>query len=117
MKEGSNIRLININEAVDSSTVIEQFYDQLDLMKGKDAKGDTVDTAQVTGKISVPSISYADYVALSERRPEIIINAKYIICTVNFWNEDVLYDSQSVSKGSAAITPVDPEKAPTQKNY
>lgn len=117
MKEGSNVRLININESVSDVSIIKGFYDQLDLMKGKDAKGDTVAKAQVTGKIAVNTISYSDYIELSARYPEISITAKYIVCTVNFWNEGVLYDSQSVNQGSAALTPTEPTKPSTQKNY
>lgn len=117
MKEGSNVRLINIDETVSDSTVIKDFYNKLDLMKGKDAKGDTLAKAQVTGNININSISYSEYIELSARYPEIIIKAKYIVCTVNFWNEGVLFDSQSVNQGSAALTPAVPQKAPTQANY
>lgn len=117
MKESSNVRLININETVESVDDIKGFYDQLDLMKGKDAKGDTVSKAQVTGVIHIDHILYSDYVALSARYDEITIDAKHIICIVNFYNEGELHETQNVEMGKSAETPEIPVKAPTQKNY
>lgn len=117
MKEGSNVRLININETVESVDDIKGFYDQLDLMKGKDAKGDTVSKAQVTGTIHIDHILYSDYIELSARYEEIVIDAKHIICIVNFYNESKLHDMQNVEMGKSAETPEIPVKASTQKNY
>lgn len=111
MSDGSTVRLIDINESVDSEDDIELFYTKLDKMKGRDAKGDTTDAAQVTGAISVDSIAYAHYVELTARYPEIKINANKIICTVNFFNEGVLFKSQSVIQGKDADNPGIPTKA------
>lgn len=117
MSEGSTVRLIGIDERVDDVKSIKAFYDQLDLMKGKDAKGDTTDKAQVTGVLHINNILYSDYVELSARYDEIKIDAKIIVCIVNFYNEGEKYDTQSVYMGDAAMRPEDPKKAPTQKNY
>jgi hypothetical protein len=117
MSEGSTVRLIGIDESVDDVENIKAFYDQLDLMKGKDAKGDTTDKAQVTGVLHINNILYSDYVELSARYEEIEIDAKIIVCIVNFYNEGEKYETQSVYMGDAATKPEDPTKAPTQKNY
>lgn len=117
MKESSTVRMININETVSSVDEIANFYDKLDLMKGKDAKGDTTSHAQVTGTIHIDTISYSDYTALSARYEEIKIDAKHIICTVNFYNEDNLYITQNIEIGHAASVPEMPTKISTQKNY
>lgn len=117
MSEGSTVRLIGIDERVDGAENIKAFYDQLDLMKGKDAKGDTTDKAQVTGVLHINNILYSDYIELSARYEEIEIDAKTIVCIVDFYNEGERYDTQSVYIGDAAIKPEDPTKDPTQKNY
>jgi len=111
------VRLIDIDTTFDSWEKIISFYDNLDLMYGKDMHGDRTDKAQVTGVIHVDYIAYADYVTQSARYPEITIDATTIVCTVNFWNEDILHESQSIPMGRAANTPADPEKQSTQQYY
>jgi len=119
MDEGATARLININETIDSVETLENFYDKLWTMKGKDNKGDTTDKAQITGIINLSqltNISYADWVRLSAMFPEVEIRGN-IICNVNFWNDDVLYATRNVILGRAAVAPEMPSRTPTAQYY
>ena len=116
MPIGSHIRLIGIEVKVDSEVALENFYDRLDKLKGLDAKGDDTEKAQITGKIYIDEISYQLYTELSKKY-QIDIIAKEIICTVNFYNEGILFDSQGIIQGNSAVLPAIPEKASTQEFY
>jgi len=121
MPEGSNVRLININETVDTIDDIRQLYVKLNSMKGKDAKGDTTDKAQITGIIHIPGsetnpVSYAEWKELLDMYPEVTINAK-VLCTVTFWNDETEHDVQFIERGTYAITPSIPTRAPIPQLY
>ena len=94
-------------------------YNKLDEMSGYDAYGRHTEKAQVTGTIHIDEIYYKDYVELTARYPEIIIDVKdnKIKCVVEFYNEDVLFNRQEVYINNAAVDPGVPEKAPTQQYY
>ena len=121
MPEGSSVRLININETAESIDDIRQLYLKLDTMKGKDAKGDTTDKAQITGVIHIPSsetfpVSYAEWKELLDMYPEVSIDAK-VLCTVTFWNDENEHDIQFIERGHDAITPVIPVRQQNIQYY
>ena len=120
MKPNTAVRLIGINETYQTVDEIKRFYGMLDTKKGLTADGETVDKAQVTGKIYVPDIPYADYVELSAKYPEVAINTDAVVCTVNFINEGKLYATQNINQGSiftSSSIPSDPTKSGTQQYY
>lgn len=130
MPDGSSIRWINLVETINAyidengneitaAEQIKELYDQLDLMKGKDGKGDTVSTAQLTGVINVDEIAYSDWHALSQRYPEVEIRSPKIICSIEFYGEDTSlpWRTQSVKKGDDADDPGIPTKTPTDQYY
>ena len=117
MPAGSLVRVININETVESVDILKTFYKKLDSMHGKDIKGDTVEKAQITGQLYISKIGYADYIELSNKYPEVKIVAGQIICTVNFWNDETLYNTQSIILGGSAKMPGIPVKESTKKYY
>lgn len=119
MPAGSTVRLININENMSSVEEVDNFYAKLATMQGKDGKGDTVPTAQITGVIHIPqsvNFPYADWARLSAMFPEVAIDAK-VICTVSFWNEGVFHDAKSCIMGQTIALPEVPLKASTQQYY
>lgn len=117
MKDNSEVRLIGINNKMNSAEEIKLFYDRLDKMVGLDSFGETVSRAQVTGKIYIDVIGYEDYMNLKDRYEEVTLVPNKIICTVNFFNEGVLHNSQLIEIGKDAQTPEIPLKSSTQKNY
>ncbi len=119
MKPNTAVRLIGINETYNSSEEIKHFYDILDTKKGLTADGETTEKAQVTGTIHVPysnPVAYSDWKELSDRFPEITIDAK-IICTVTFYNDGVEHFTTNVVSGMSAETPTAPHRAPTEQFY
>lgn len=95
MPDGSRIRLINVQDtfkSMDGKTAADQigeFYDKLDKMVGYDARGASVDKAQITGTLYVDFMNYKDWIVLSARYPEVTIKSisgKDITCTVKFYN-------------------------------
>ena len=123
MKEHSSVRLININETINSLETLENFYARLDTMTGKDSKGDTTEKAVVTGVIHLTDeveISYSDWVRLSNMFDEVTIEARNIICRVTFWddiNETSAVATRNVIYGNAAQAPANPVKPSTPEFY
>ena len=142
MKPGTQVSLMGINETYEDIEVdgvliegwkqIEEFYDLLDRHKGidKDGSGREWDKPQVTGRININTIPYTEYIELLARYPEVIINAKQIICTVKFYNENETCGTVNVALktaldeanklvilGKKVFAPLNPEKAPTQSHY
>ena len=144
MKEGTEVRLININETYEDTYVdgklvpaweqVKEFYDLLDRHYGINFNDSPVrPKAQVTGVINIDKISYKNYIELTRRYPEVTINAQQIISTVNFYNDNVLYKTITVPLrtvldltsetekltivGKKIFAPLNPTKASTQAHY
>ena len=115
MPDNSHVRLIGIDSTFESELALENFYEKLDRLKGLDAKGDDTEKAQVTGKIYIDEISYQTYTRLAKAY-QIEIIATKIRCTVNFYNEGTLFNSQSIIQGQPAKTPEIPTKASAQEH-
>lgn len=119
MKAGTQVRLININETYEDTYVngtlvkaweqVKEFYDLLDRHYGINFNNSsTKPKAQVTGIINIDTISYKDYIELTARYPEVTINAKQIICTVQFYNEGQSYPSENSAINIALTTSLTP---------
>lgn len=117
MKSNSAVRIIGMDERYESWEEIKAFYELLDQMSGLDYEGLVLDKAQVTGKIYVPDIPYADYIELSAKYPEVVINTDAIVCTVNFINEGKVHNTQNINQGFTGLIPEDPTKSETQQYY
>lgn len=117
MKYNSAVRLIGIDETYEKWEDLRDFYELLDTMQGLDSEGLTTAKAQVTGKVFVPHIPYAEYTEFSARYPEVIINTDAVVCSVTFINNGEIFNEQLVNQGFNAYYPGDPTKPETQKNY
>ena len=73
----SRVRIIGFEKTVSAVSEIEDFYDQLDTMRGLDESGNTVSTAQVSGIIHINSMTGAEKSALEARYPYITIDAAH----------------------------------------
>jgi hypothetical protein len=86
--------------------------------------------AQVTGIINIDTISYKNYIELTARYPEVTINAKQIISTVQFYNDERLYKTVNVAletelneakkliiKSNTVSAPLNPTKDSIQSHY
>ena len=117
MQPNTAVRLIGINENYNSYEEIAHFYSLLDTKKGLTSDGEIVNRAQITGTINIDTISYANYVKLTNWYPEVKINTKQIICTLIFKNENAIHHTKNVVLGNTTSAPEIPLKTSTQKNY
>lgn len=118
MPEGAAVRLIGFNQTVVDVSEIYALYDLLDTMSGLNAQGEDVPKAQVNGVIKIDHITFDDYAKLSERYVDVRIESDRILCSVDFYNEDTLYDHQVVVLGGDAETPAqNPTKESTVEFY
>ena len=141
MKEGTEVRLININETYEDTYVdgklvpaweqVKKFYDLLDRHYGINFNDSPVrPKAQVTGVINIDKISYKNYIELTRRYPEVTINAKQIITTVTFYNVGQVCTTTNLALsttldaankltiiGKPVIAPEDPTKEQSQAYY
>lgn len=142
MKEGTAVCLLGINETYDSYEDIIEFYNDLDKHCGVDITNSGIQSEkpQVQGIINVDSIPYKQYIELTARYPDVVINAKQIICTIQFYNKGHYEHGQYVGgklykyvkvalktsldsanklviAGKTVFAPLNPTKEPTQSHY
>lgn len=80
--DGARVRLIGVSWTLDSADDLTALKARLDLMRGLDESGGNTPTAQVSGTISVPSVTSAELAAWAERYPYITIAAQRALLTI-----------------------------------
>ena len=81
IQTNSRVRIIGFEKTVSAVSEIEEFYDQLDSMRGLDENGNTMDKAQVSGTIHISSMTGAKYTELSQRYPYITLDVASVEST------------------------------------
>lgn len=113
MPANSRVRILGLNL---SGTVDEifAFFDKIDTMRGLDENGNTVDTAQISGTVYIPTLTSEELYRIHSRYPSItVVYSNLIRYTVRFWNGSTLLQTvENVDYlGSAEYTGEDPIKA------
>ena len=109
IQTNSRVRIIGFNKTVSAVSDIEDFYDQLDSMRGLDESGNTTDKAQVSGTIHISSMTGAKYTELSQRYPYITLDVTSIESTRTYKT----YDGSSVVATVTCLNGVPQSAAPT----
>lgn len=115
----SRVRLIGVNWNFKTAAEAEAIYDVLDTMRGLDEGGNNTDTAQVSGKIHIPTLTGTELDSLKKRYTNITITYDTISFYVYYKNADgTLLYTDIVAEGGNAIDPVATGKiaAPTRAN-
>lgn len=115
----SRVRLIGVNWNFKTAAEAESIYDVLDTMRGLDEGGNNTDTAQVSGKIHIPTLTGTELESLKKRYTNITITYDTISFYVFYKNADgTLLYTDIVAEGGNAIDPVATGKiaAPTRAN-
>lgn len=119
MAANGRVRLIGINWSFDDVEDALAIYDKLDTMRGLDENGNNTATAQISGKISVPTITSAQLESMKTRYPDITVEYETIYHSVTYkdWDGTVLY-TEILVEGSNATDPVTSGKidAPIRPN-
>lgn len=97
----SRVRLIGVNWTADSIEDAIALYDKLDTMRGIDENGNNTDKPQVSGKITVDSLTGAQLADMQSRYPDIEVVYSHITSHVYFYTHDgaTLLDTQTAVDG------------------
>lgn len=99
IKDNSRVRVIGFSEDMDVASEIESLFDKFDTFRGLDEHGNNTDKPQISGSIHVNKITSNQLKELSARYPDVSIIYDVITFKVEFYNGDVLLDTQYVESG------------------
>lgn len=113
---GARVRIVGFNWAFNSPEEIISFYDFLDTMRGLDENGNNTDRAQLSGTITVDSLTGAQLADMVSRYPYIKIVYQNILSYVYFYDysgSKLLYTATVANAGNATYKGSTPTKAST----
>lgn len=109
IKDNSRVRVIGFSEDMGTASEIESLFDKFDTFRGLDEHGNNTDKPQISGSIHVNKITSNQLKELAARYPDVTITYDVITFKVEFYNGDVLVDTQYVEGGKSVyyggITP------------
>ena len=112
----SRVRLIGIDwEAGDADTLMA-IIALLDTMRGLDESGNNTDMAQVSGTISVDTVTGAQLAEIAGKYPDIRVAYEHVTSNLYFYSEDgstLLYTQAIVDGGNGTYSGSTPSKAST----
>lgn len=112
----SRVRLIGIDWAAGTADVLMDIITLLDTMRGLDESGNNTDMAQVSGSISVDTVTGAQLAEITSKYPDIRVAYQHVTSNLYFYNEDgskLLYTQAIVDGGNGAYSGSTPTKAST----
>lgn len=116
ISSNSRVRLIGINWTMTDAEDILALYDRLDTMRGLDENGNNVDRAQLSGTITVDSLTGAQLASMIERYPNVTISYSHIASYCYFYNNDgseLLYTAEVMDGADAIYVGNTPTKSST----
>lgn len=117
----SRVRLIGIDWAAGTADKLMEIIGLLDSMRGLDEAGNNTDMAQVSGTISVDTVTGAQLAEIAGKYPDIHVAYQHVTSYLYFYNEDgstLLYTQAIVDGGDGTYSGSTPTKASTaQYNY
>lgn len=112
----SRVRLIGIDWVAGDADTLMGIIALLDTMRGLDENGNNTDIAQVSGTISVDTVTGAQVAEIQSKYPDIRIAYEHISSNLYFYNEDgstLLYTASVVDGGDGTYSGSTPSKAST----
>lgn len=112
----SRVRLIGIDWAVGTADVLMETIALLDTMRGLDEAGNNTDMAQVSGSISVDTVTGAQLAEITSKYPDIRVTYQHVTSNLYFYNEDgstLLYTQAIVDGGNGTYSGSTPTKTST----
>ena len=112
----SRVRLIGIDWAAGTADKLMEIIALLDSMRGLDEAGNNTDMAQVSGTISVDTVTGAQLAEIAGKYPDIHVAYQHITSNLYFYNEDgstLLYTQAIVDGGDGTYSGSTPTKAST----
>ena len=112
----SRVRLIGIDWAAGTADVLMDIITLLDGMRGLDEAGNNTDMAQVSGSISVDTVTGAQLAEITSKYPDIRVAYEHVTSNLYFYNEDgstLLYTQAIVDGGNGTYSGSTPTKTST----
>ncbi|MCB5876689.1 DUF6273 domain-containing protein [Blautia producta] len=112
----SRVRLIGIDWAAGDADTLMAIIALLDTMRGLDESGNNTDMAQVSGTISVDTVTGAQLAEIAGKYPDIRVAYEHITSNLYFYNEDgstLLYTQAIVDGGNGTYSGSTPTKTST----
>ena len=112
----SRVRLIGIDWAAGDADTLMGIITLLDSMRGLDEAGNNTDMAQVSGTISVDTVTGAQLAEIAGKYPDIKVAYQHVTSNLYFYNDDgstLLYTQAIVDGGDGAYSGSTPTKAST----
>ncbi len=112
----SRVRLIGIDWAAGTADVLMEIIALLDTMRGLDESGNNTDMAQVSGTISVDTVTGAQLAEIAGKYPDIRVAYEHVTSNLYFYSEDgstLLYTQAIVDGGDGTYSGSTPTKAST----
>ena len=112
----SRVRLIGINWAAGTADKLMEIIALLDSMRGLDEAGNNTDMAQVSGTISVDTVTGAQLAEIAGKYPDIKVAYQHVTSNLYFYNDDgstLLYTQAIVDGGDGTYSGSTPTKSST----
>lgn len=112
----SRVRLLGIDWTAEDADDLMSLIALLDTMRGLDESGNNLDTAQVSGTISVDTVTGAQVAEIQSKYPDIKIAYQHITSFLYFYNDTgtTLLYTQSITDGAdGAYSGSTPSKSST----
>ena len=112
----SRVRLLGIDWTAEDADDLMNLIALLDTMRGLDENGNNLDTAQVSGTISVDTVTGAQVAEIQSKYPDIKIAYQHITSFLYFYNDTgtTLLYTQSITDGAdGAYSGSTPSKSST----
>lgn len=112
----SRVRLIGIDWAAGDADTLMAIIALLDTMRGLDEAGNNTDMAQVSGTISVDTVTGAQLAEIAGKYPDIRVAYEHVTSNLYFYSEDgstLLYTQAIVDGGNGTYSGSTPSKAST----
>jgi hypothetical protein len=112
----SRVRLLGIDWTAEDADDLMNLIALLDTMRGLDENGNNLDTAQVSGTISVDTVTGAQVAEIQSKYPDIKIAYQHITSFLHFYNDTgtTLLYTQSITDGAdGAYSGSTPSKSST----
>lgn len=112
----SRVRLIGIDWAAGDADTLMAIIALLDSMRGLDESGNNTDMAQVSGTISVDTVTGAQLAEIAGKYPDIRVAYEHVTSNLYFYSEDgstLLYTQAIVDGGNGTYSGSTPTKTST----
>lgn len=119
IQTGARVRILDVDWSFSSESSWTSFKNKLVQMRGLDENNNTVDKAQLSGRIFVSTLSSEDYRYMRDNYPDVIMTYTAMNHTVKYYDSDgvTVLKTASVADGASAPTYSPTKSSTAQYTY